>query len=181
MSFIATLAELVDEPRNFIDRADIRKTGRAGLTGFLFGALSLFIFLRLFSAVPPGGSSLLIVLFAVLMVNFASASAMHLFLEMTGAGGSALRLFFLFGFTELLWTALLPLGFLAKAGFIGPTAALLLCLCAILAARISLMRRLYVISRNKALLALSLPCAALTATFIIFFIYAIVYVVWLVG
>jgi hypothetical protein len=181
MSVIATLSELIDEPQRFIDRSDIRETGRAGLTGYLFGALSLFIFLRLFSSVPPGAYSFLSVLSAVLLVNFAVASSMHLFLEMTGSGGSALRLFFLLGATELMWAVLIPLGFLAKLGFLTPAADFLICLVAVLTARISLMRRLYSISRNKAFLALGMPCAALTAAFLIFCVYAIVYLVWLIG
>ncbi len=181
MSVISTLSELIDEPQGFIDKEGVRETGRAGLTGCLFGALSIFIFLRLFSAVPPGVYSLLSVLSAVLAVNFVFASAMHLFLEMTGSGGNALKLFSLLGVSDLLWTALVPLGFLAKAGFLNPAADLLLCLVAVLAARISLLRRLYAISRNKALLALGLPYAALTAAFFMFFVYAMVYLVWLLG
>lgn len=180
MSLISTVAELVDEPRNFVDRAEVREMGRAGLFGYLCGIFSIFIFLRMFSAVPPGIFSFLNVLALVLGVNFCFASGIHLFLEMTGAGGNALRLFFLFGLTELFWILLIPLGFLAQPGYLNSGAACLLVFVIVMLARISLMRRLYVISRKKALLSLSLPYAAFLAGFFILFVYAIVCLVWLI-
>jgi len=180
MNFIASISDLVDEPQGFIDRAGAGETGWAGVTGCLIGAFSVFVFLRLFSAVPPGVYSFLNVLAIVVGINFFFASAMHLFLEMTGSRGSALKLFFLIGVTDLFWAVLIPLGFLARLDYLNPVADLLLCFVIVVLARISLMRRLYSISRNKALLALGLPYAALSAGSFMLFVYGIVYLVWLV-
>ncbi|HBB67192.1 MAG: hypothetical protein A2X28_08205 [Elusimicrobia bacterium GWA2_56_46] len=180
MNLIATVADLVDGPRDFIDRTGIREMGHVGLLGYLSGTLSIFLFLRMFSAVPPGIFSFLNVLVFVLGVNFCFAAGIHLFLEMTGAGGGALKLFFLFGVTEFFWALLIPLGFLASLGYLNPGADCLLCFIIVILARISVMRRLYLISRKKALLSLGLPYAALLAGFFMVFVYAIFYLVWLV-
>ena len=180
MNLIENVSDLVDEPQSFIDRASTGEMGWAGVSGCLIGTFSVFTFLRLFSAVPPGVYSFLNVLAIMVGINFFFASAMHLFLEMTGSRGAALKLFSLLGVTDFFWAVLIPLGFLAKLEYLNPVADLLLVFVIILLARISLMRRLYSISRNKALLALGLPYAALSAGFFMLFIYAIVYMVWLV-
>ena len=180
MNLIENVSDLVDEPQGFIDRAGSREIGWAGVAGCLIGTLSIFTFLRLFSAVPPGVYSFLNVLAIVLGINFLFASAMHLFLEMTGSRGAALKLFFLLGVTDFFWAVLIPLAFLAKLEYLNPVADFLLVFVIILLARISLMRRLYSISRNKALLALGLPYAALSAGLFMLFIYVVVYLVWLV-
>ena len=180
MNLISTVSDLVDEPQGFIDRASGRETGWAGISGFLIGTLSIFIFLRLFSAVPPGVYSFLNVLAIVLGMNFFFASAMHLFLEMTGSRGAALKLFFLLGVTDFFWAVLIPLGFLARLDYMNPVVDFLICFVIVLLARISLMRRLYSISRNKALLALGLPYTALSAGSVMLFVYGIMYLVWLV-
>jgi len=179
MNLIATVSDLVDEPQDFIDRAGNKEIGWAGICGCLFGTLSIFTFLRMFSAVPPGVYSFLNVLAIMFGINFFFASAMHLFLEMTGSRGAALKLFFLVGATDFFWAVLIPLGFLAKVEYLNPVTDFLLCAVIVLLARISLIRRLYSISRNKALLALSLPYAALAAGFFMVVVYAIVYMVWL--
>jgi hypothetical protein len=182
MNLITTIARLVDDPGDFIVRTDGRETGWAGMAGYAVGVFSLFVFLRMFSAVPPGVYSFLNILLAAAAVNFLFAAAVHLFLEMTGAkGGRALTLFFLFGVTELLWIVLIPLGLLANLDLLNPAVDLLICCLAIIAARIALVRRLYAISRNKALLALGLPYAALAAASFAALIYAVVYLVWFVS
>jgi len=181
MNLLSAIADLVDDPQGFIDRAGTRETGWAGVSGYLFGTFSIFIFLRMFSAVLPGVYSFLNVLLVVTAVNFLFAAVIHLFLEMTGSNGKALKLFFLFGLTEFLWVLLIPLGFIARLGLIHPVIDLFICFFVIIIARISLTRRLYSISRNKALLALGLPYAAAAAGFLIVFVYAIVYLVWLVA
>jgi len=180
MNLIETVATVVDEPQEFIDRAGGGETGWTGMCGYLIGTLSIFVFLRIFSAVPPGVYSFLNVLTIILGMNFFFASAMHLFLEMTGSRGAALKLFFLLGVTDFFWVVLIPLGFLAKLGYLNPVADFLLCFIIMILARISLMRRLYSISRNKALLALSVPYAVVAAASLLVFIYGIVYLVWLV-
>ncbi len=180
MNLLSTVSDLLDDPRDFIDRAVGRELGWAGVFGYLLGTFSLFTFLRLFSAVPPGVYSFLNILALALAANFFFASGIHLFLEMTGAGGNARKLFFLFGLTELFWALLIPLGFLAHLDYLNPVADFLLCFIIIILARISVIRRLYSISRNKALLSITLPYAAVFAGFFMVSIYAIVYLVWLV-
>jgi hypothetical protein len=179
MSLIESIAELVEEPRSFVGRADVRGMGRAGIFGYVCGTLSVFVFLRLFSVVPPGLFSFLNVLALVLGVNFCFAAGIHLFLEMTGASGNALRLFFIFGLTELFWSLLIPLGFAAKLGYLNPAVDCLMVFTIVILARISLMRRLYVISRKKALLSLGLPYAAFFAGTFMAFVYSVVCLVWL--
>lgn len=201
MNLISTVSELLDDPGDFIGRVSVRELGWAGVFGYLAGTFSLFTFLRLFSAVPPGAYSFANVLALALGANFFFASGIHLFLEMTGAGGSAplngsfagpcpfagakadgnaLKLFFLFGLTELFWALLIPLGFLANLGYLNPVADFLLCFIVIIVARISVIRRLYAISRPKALLSIAMPYAGVVAGFFMVFVYAVVYLVWLV-
>jgi hypothetical protein len=99
---------------------------------------------------------------------------------MTGVQGGALRLFFLFGLTEFFLALLIPLGFLANLDYLNPAADLFLCFIIIIVARVSLIRRLYSISRNKALLSIAMPYAAVLTGFFMVLIYAIVYAVWLI-
>jgi hypothetical protein len=180
MNLISTVTDLLDDPQGFINRAGGREHGWAGIFGYLLGTFSIFTFMRLFSAVPPGVYSFAIVLLLALGVNFYFASVIHLFLEMTGAGGSALKLFFLFGLTELFWALLIPLGFLANLNYMNPVADFLVCSVVIIIARISVIRRLYSISRNKALLSIAMPYVGVFIGSFMFSIYAIVYLVWLV-
>ena len=179
MGFITTVSDLLDDPQGVIDRAGGRELGWAGVSGYLLGTFSLFTFLRFFSAVPPGVYSFVNILALALGINFFFASGIHLFLEMTGAGGNALKLFLLFGLTELFWAVLIPLGFLAKLDYLNPVADFLLCFIVIVVARISVIRRLYAISRPKALLSITMPYVGVVVGFFMVFIYAIVYLVWL--
>ncbi|OGS50909.1 MAG: hypothetical protein A3J79_13065 [Elusimicrobia bacterium RIFOXYB2_FULL_62_6] len=180
MNFFAVLSDIIDDPQGLIGRTRAGQLGSAGFLGYLLGVFSLFIFLRIFSVVPDGIYSFGSILLLVLGLNFFLAGTMHLFLQMTGAEGDALKLFLLFGFTELFWVVIIPLGFFAKLNYLAPMVACLVCLLIILLARISLVRRLYTISRGKALLALTLPYAAAMSGFFMAFTYAIVYLIWLV-
>ena len=181
MNFISAVSDLIDEPLDFISRTKAGRFGGTGLLGYLLGIFSLFIFLRLFSVVPPGICSFACVFLAALAVNFFLAGSMHLFLEMIGAEGDALKLFLLFGFTELFWAMLIPLGFWAKLGYIHPALGCMICLAFSLIARVALIRRLYSISRGEALLALGLPYAAVIAGFFMLLVYAVVYLFWLMA
>ncbi|MFA6434966.1 MAG: hypothetical protein WCW52_09755 [Elusimicrobiales bacterium] len=180
MTLISTISDLLDDPQGVIGRTSRRELGWAGMSGYGLGIFSLFIFLRLFSAVPPGAYSYASLLLLGLGVNFCFAAGIHLFLEMTGAEGDALKLFFLFGLTELFMMLLIPLGFLARLDYLNPVADFFLCFAVIIAARVSIIRRLYSISRNKALLSAAMPYAAVFSGFFMLLVYAIVYLVWLV-
>lgn len=181
MNFLTVLSDVIDDPQGFLDRTKAGGIAWAGFAGYLLGVFSLFVFLRMFSAVPPGIFSFGNVFAFALAMNFMLAALMHLFLVMTGAEGDALKLFQAFGLTDLFWSLLIPLGFLAKLSYLTPMWDCLLCLCVVLLARISLARRLYTISRAKALLALTLPYAAAVSGFFMAFVYIIVYAVWLVN
>jgi hypothetical protein len=132
------------------------------------------------SLVLPGVFSFLALLTGVLAVNFFFAAVIHLFLEMTGAPGSASRLFSLFGVGEFFWILLLPFGFLGKLGYLNFFLWFSLCFIFIIIARMAFIRRLYFVSRNKALLAVWLPYAGAAAALMAAFIYAMVWLVWLV-
>ena len=180
MDFLGTLSGLIDFPKETLENPSGVDFSRPGLAGYAVGTLSIFIFLRMGSLVPPGIFSFLALLTAVLAVNFFFASFIHLFLEMTGALGSAFRLFSLFGVGEFFWILLLPFGFLGKLGYLNSFLWFPLCLILILIARVVFIRRLYFISGNKALLAVWLPYAGAAAALMAAFIYAIVWLVWLV-
>jgi hypothetical protein len=150
------------------------------MLGYAAGTLGFFLFLRLYSAVPPGVMSFLVVLAFVLAFNFLFAGVMHLFLDLTGARGSAGRLFLAFGLTDLLMSLLVPLAFLAKLGYINAFLALCLCVLLVIYARTRLVRRLYDVSSNKALLAVWLPYMGLSAAMFLAFVYSIAWLVWLV-
>ncbi len=179
MNLFRTLELLLENPAAFLSGEKPSGLGRAGLAGYFAGTLGLFAYLRIFSAVPPGFASFAVVLMLVLAANFCFSAVMHLFLDLTGAQGSASRLFLVFGVTDFLLALLVPLAFFAKLGYIN--AFLALCLCLILAVyfRVRVVRGLYPVSSNKALLAVCLPYAGFTAVFFAGFIYSIAWLVWL--
>ena len=180
MDFLGTLSGLVDSTKETIEKPSGIDFARPGLAGYAVGTFSIFILLRMCSLVPPGFFSFLSLFAAVLAVNFLLAGVIHLFLEMTGAPGSAVRLFSLFGIGEFFWILLLPVGFLGKLGYLNYFIGFSLCFLFVLYARIDFIRRLYFVSRNKALLAVWLPYAAAAFALIAAFIYFIVWLVWLV-
>ncbi|MCX5784704.1 MAG: hypothetical protein NTX59_03355 [Elusimicrobia bacterium] len=180
MNFFGTLSGLVDSTKETLENPSGIDFARPGLAGYAVGTLSIFVFFRMGALVPPGFFSLLSLFAAVLAVNFLFAGVIHLFLEMTGAPGSAGRLFSLFGIGEFFWTLLLPFGFLGKLGYLNSFLWFSLCFLFVFCARIEFIRRLYFVSRNKALLAVWLPYAGVAAALTASFIYAIVWLVWLV-
>ena len=180
MDFFGALSGLVDSPKETIENPSGIDFSRPGMAGYAVGTLSIFVFFRMSSLVLPGVFSFLALFAAVLAVNFFFAAVIHLFMEMTGAPGSAFRLFSLFGVGEFLWALLLPFGFLGKLGYLNSFLWCSLCLLFVLFARIAFIRRLYFVSRNKALLAVWLPYAGVAAAFMAAFIYAIVWLAWLV-
>lgn len=180
MNPLKTIETLVDDPAALLAAERPAGLGRTGLLGYAAGTLGFFVFLRLFSAVPPGAISFLVVLCLVLAFNLFFAGLIHLFLDLTGARGSAARLFLVFGCSDLLLSLLVPLAFFAKLGYINGFLALCLCFLAVIYARVRLVRRLYSVSANKALLAVWLPYAGLSAVLFTVFVYSIAWLVWLV-
>lgn len=175
-----TLETLVDDPAALLAAERPEGLGRTALLGYFAGTLGFFVFLRLFSAVPPGVLSFLAVLSFVLAFNLFFAGVIHLFLDLTGARGSSARLFLAFGCSDLLLALLVPLAFFAKLGYVNAFLALCLCFLLVIYARVRLVRRLYAVSANKALLAVWLPYAGLSAALFTAFVYSIAWLVWLV-
>ncbi len=180
MNPFKTLEKLLDDPAGLMVTRSAEGLGQTGLLGYFAGTLGFFVYLRMFSAVPPGALSFCVVLLFVLGANFVFASMMHLFMDMTGAGGSAARLFLAFGCSDLLLSLLVPLAFFAKLGYVNAFLALCLCFLLVIYARVRLVRRLYPVSTAKALLAVWLPYAGLSAFFFTAFTYSMVWLVWLV-
>lgn len=183
MSALETLETLIDRPESLGAAERPAGLGRAGLLGYFAGALGLFMFLRLESAVPPGTLSFLAVFAFLLAANFFFAGVIHLFMDLTGAAagpGGAARLFLAFGCSDFLATLLVPLGFLDKADFFSGALGFFVFVLALIYARVRLVRRLYPVSNNKALLAVWLPYAGLAAVFFSGLAYGIIWLVWLI-
>ncbi|HAH33071.1 MAG TPA: hypothetical protein DCL44_12230 [Elusimicrobia bacterium] len=180
MEFFGALSELIDSSKETLENRSGIAFARPGLVGYAVGTLSIFIFLRMCSLVPPGLFSFLSLLAAVLAFNFFFAGVIHLFLEMTGAPGSAVRLFSLFGVGEFFWILLLPFGFLGKLGYFNSFLGCSLCFLLVFYARTNYIGHLYLVSRNKALLAVWLPYAGIATALMAAFIYSIVWLVWMV-
>ncbi|MBI5743659.1 MAG: hypothetical protein HY952_03845 [Elusimicrobia bacterium] len=183
MAVLSTLEVLIDRPEALAAYEKPAGLGRAGFAGYFAGTLGLFMFLRLQAMVPPGALSLLAMFFFVLAANFLFAGVIHLFMELTGADpaprGGAARLFQAFGCTDFLLAALVPLGFLHRANVFNGLLGFCACILVLLWARVRLVRRLYPVSGNKALLAVWLPYAALTALFFVGLVYGLAWFVWL--
>lgn len=180
MNPFAALENVIDRPETLAGEARPEGLGRTGLLGYLAGTLGLFAFLRMFSAVPPGIMSFLVVLALVLSLNYFLASAMHLFMDLTGAKGSASRLFLAFGCSDYFLALLVPLAFFAKLQVLSAFMWFCLCFLLLFYARVRLVRRLYPVSVNKALLSVCLPYAGLGAVCFAVFVYSIAWLVWLI-
>lgn len=153
---------------------------RAGMTGYAAGALGFFAYMRVFSAVPPGALSFLIVLTLLVSSDFVFSAVTHLFMEVTGVkGGSASRLFLAFGCTSYIFGLLVPLALLARLGNGGAFLAFMLCLGGVLYARAAMVRSIYPVSANKSALAVWLPYAAFISLSFLAFAYFMAWCLWL--
>jgi hypothetical protein len=179
MDPLKTLTALIDRPESLSGADRPEGLGRTGMLGYAVGTLSLFAFMRMQSAVPPGVFSFLAVLLFVLAANFFFAGIIHLFMDLTGVQGSASRLFLAFGCSDLLLALLLPLGLLARGGLLNAFVGLCLGFLLVICARVALVRRLYPVSKNKALLSVWLPYFGLSAVFFSAFIYGLAWSIWL--
>ncbi len=179
MNLFKTLELIIDKPETLGAPERPAGLGRAGLLGYFCGTLGLFLFLRMQSAIPPSAASFLFVLLFVLAANFLFAGIMHLFMDLTGVHGSASRLFLAFGCSDYLLTLLVPAGFLSGVNVLGGFAWLCICFLAVIYARVRLVRRLYPVSVNKALLSVWLPYAGLSLLFFSASIYGLVWMIWL--
>lgn len=180
MNPFAALGTIIERPETLAGAERPAGLGRTGLLGYFAGTLGLFMFLRMFSAVPPGVMSYGIVLTLVLALNFFLASSIHLFMDFTGEKGSAARLFLAFGCSDYLLALLVPLAFFAKLGALNGPLWFLLSLVVLFSARVVLVRRLYPVSMNKALFSLWLPYAGFGLVSFLVFVYAVAWLVWLV-
>jgi hypothetical protein len=180
MSVLSSLADLLDRPETLTAEPRPAGLGRAAMLGYAAGTLGGFVFLRLFAAVPPGVLSYLVVLTFVLAANFLFSGMTHLFMDLTGAKGGAGRLFLAFGLTDYFFALLVPLALFSKLGAPGAFLSGCLVLALVVYARVRLIRRLYPVSANKALLSVLLPYAAFCGLFFLVFGYSVAWLVWLV-
>ena len=180
MNPFSALETIIERPETLAGEARPEGLGRTGLLGYFAGTLGMFVFFRMFSLVPPGIMSFSVVLLLLLAANFFFAASIHMFMDLTGAKGSASRLFLAFGCSDFLLALLVPLAFFAKIDVLNGFLWFCICLIAVIYARVRLVRRLYPVSINKALLAIWLPYAGLCAVFFTASVYAIAWLVWLV-
>lgn len=184
MAALDVLETLIDRPEALAAAEAPAGLGLAGLLGYFAGTLGLFMFLRLQAAVPPGAMSFSVVFLFVLAANFFFAGVINLFMELTGArgpAGGAARLFQAFGCSDFLLTLLVPIGFLDGARFFNGFLGFSICILLLLYARVRLVRRLYPVSGNKALLAVWLPYAGAGTLFFIGLVYAFIWLFWLLS
>lgn len=180
MDPFAALQTVIERPETLAAEERPAGLGRAGLLGYVAGTLGLFAFLRMFSAVPPGFMSFSVVLMLLLAFNYFLAASIHLFMDFTGAKGSAARLFLAFGLSDYFLALLVPLAFFAKLQVLSAFLWFCVCLLLLLYVRVRLVRRLYPVSANKALLSLWLPYAGLGMVLFTAGVYSIAWLVWLV-
>lgn len=180
MDPFSALEAFIERPETLAGEEKPAGLGRAGLLGYFAGTLGVFTFLRMFSAVPPGIMSFLVVLTLLLAFNYFLASSIHLFMDFTGARGSAARLFLAFGLSDYFLALLVPAAFFAKLHFLSAFLWFCFCVLVMFYARVRLLRRLYPVSTNKALLSLWLPYAGLGAVFFTAGVYSIAWLVWLI-
>ncbi|OGR44491.1 MAG: hypothetical protein A2X35_00040 [Elusimicrobia bacterium GWA2_61_42] len=187
MNPINTLEALIDRPETITGPERPAGLGRAGLLGYFSGTLGLFMFLRMQGAVPPGVFSFLSAYLFVLAANFFFAGVIHLFMDLTCAApsgangrGRAARLFLAFGCTDYLLALLVPLGFLSGVKVLNGFLWFGLCFLAVIYARVRLIRRLYTVSVNKALLSVWLPYGGIFLLFFAGLVYGMIWLFWLI-
>ena len=179
MNLFNTLAAVIERPETLLRQEAPAELWRAGLLGYLLGTLGIFTFFRLFAVIPPGVLSFSLVLFFVLSANLLFAAITHLFMDLTGAGGRAARLFLAFGYADFFLTLLVPLGFLAKLNYINEIVCFWLCFGIVVYARAMLVQKLYPVSANKAALSVWLPYFGFITLFVLAFSYSVAWLVWL--
>lgn len=180
MNPLDTLSAVIENPGMLGAPEKPQGLGRTGMLGYLCGTIGIFFFLRIFSLVPPGFLSFTAVLLFVLALNFFMVGVIHLFMDLTGARGGAARLFQSFGLTDYLLTLMVPVAFLAKAGYINAFLGYCFCVLALIYARVRIVRRVYPVSANKAVLSVLLPYAGLVVVSFLAWIYLLIWMFWLV-
>lgn len=180
MDYFNTLEAVIERPELLAAAGKPAGLGRTGMLGFALGTLGLFTFFRLYAALPPGVMSFLLVLSFVLAGDLLLAAITHLFMELTGSGGNAARLFLAFGYSDFFMALLVPLAFFSKLNLVNAFLGFCLCLGLVLYARVRLVRRLYPVSANKAALSIAVPYAGFMLLAFLAFVYSLGWLVWLV-
>ena len=175
-----TISGLIDSPESFIKTNENEKFSFAGFLGYFVGALSFFVFFRMFNLVPAGIFSFLILFATLLCGNFIFAGIIHLFLELMGKKGDILKLFFLSGIAEFFWSILIPLGFAAKLNYLNSVLVLLGVFSLVILARIIFARYIYRLGGFKAFVAVVTPYFVLSLGGFIFAICIFAWFIWLI-
>ncbi|MCG2725865.1 MAG: hypothetical protein L6420_06355 [Elusimicrobia bacterium] len=178
MSVSDIISGLIDSPESFIEANENSKFSFAGVLGYFVGALSFFVFLRMFNLFPSGIFSFIMLFSAMLCGNFIFAGIIHLFLEVTGKKGDALKLFFLSGIAEFFWSILIPFGFAVKLDYLNAVLVLFTVFCLVIAARIAFAKYIYRLGGFKAFVAVSFPYFILSLGG---FVFLICVFAWLIG
>lgn len=143
-----------------------RRPAAAATLAVFLGATSLYVARSLAgkAMLPFGWPALVLAVMWQVVVTFATAGLLHLILELGGAKGDARALFVHLGFSELTWTAAVPLVLVCQAAFSKPTWSLRLVFFAVglwaLSYKARGIRDEYGIGGGVAWLALGLPYLA---------------------
>lgn len=180
MSLEDTISGLIDSPETFIRTNESGDFSFAGFLGYFVGAISFFLFLRMFNLVPAGTFSFLMLFATLLCGNFIFAGIIHLFLELMGKKGDILKLFFLGGIAEFFWSILLPLGFAAKLDYLNSVLVLFAVFCLVIMARIIFARHIYRLGGFKAFVAVATPYFVLSLGGFIFAMCVFAWFIWLI-
>ncbi len=175
-----TLSGLIDSTGSFIEENENTEFSFSGFLGYFVGALSFFIFLRMFNLVPAGTFSFFILFATLLCGNFIFAGIIHLFLELMGKKGDILKLFYLSGIAEFFWSILIPLGFAAKLDYINSILVLVFVFAFVIMARIIFAKYIYRMGGFKSFVAVATPYFVLSIGGFIFALCVFAWMIWII-
>ena len=179
MSVSDIISGLIDSPENFIKANENDKFSFVGFLGYFTGALSFFVFLRMFNLFPSGTFSFFMLFSALICGNFIFAGIIHLFLELMGKKGDILNLFFLSGISEFFWSMLIPLGFVVKLNYLNGALVLFAVFCLVLMVRIIFAKYIYRLGGFKAFVAVFMPYFVLSLGGFVFAICGFAWLIWI--
>lgn len=174
------ISGIIDSPKEFIENNKKENFAAAGFLGYLTGAFSIFVFLRMFNLIPSGVFSLFILFSVFLCGNFLFAGIIHLFFELIDKKGDVLKLFFLSGVAEFFWSMLIPMGFIVKLNYFSVAFVFFLVFALVVMCRIIFARYLYHVGGLKAFVAISFPYIILSVGGFIVIGYGFVWLIWLI-
>jgi len=152
------------------DEKALRKTG---FWGYFLGTFSLFISLRLAEAAAGSYISFLFFFALILMLNYAESAVTALFLDMLGHKGSPSFLFYLFGFSQMVWLFLPPLIFVAKFSNLSLSLFFFGVFLGVILLRLRLIKEAFGVRYKMAMLSFLAPYLLVYLFSMFFFMYSI--------